>query len=301
MNHIFFSYSRKDKDFSARLINDLRSKGYVIWQDTSDIPGGSDWVDRIQAALNDSALVLVLWSTHSAQSDWVKKEIRLADSKGVSVVPLRYDAAQLSDDLIFKNAIDFQGDYEASLKRLLKTLAAYCRPRLGFQMGKRLGDHATARPIAQSPLVSVPLLRSGFTQAEVVGESSTIVEAPRAVVLGLQFKGSGDDFIRQVYQHWQSLKTGQPFTALIVHPTEENAQGYFLDDANSGPWRDAVETTVEAVKELKTNDYPTLHLFFFGPAVLAFAIGHDLFKFWPVQLYNLSQGRYWSVLFLPPQ
>jgi len=297
MGHIFFSYSRQDKVFSDRLVNDLRSKGFVIWQDTSDIPGGANWIDRIQAALDDSTFALVLWSTHSAESDWVKKEIRLADSKRVQIVPLLYDSTRLSDDLTFKNAIDFQGNYETSLNNLLKTLAEHCRPRLGFQMGKRLGDHTNARSIAQSSLVSVPLLKSGFMQAEVVGVSSTIAEKLQALVLTLQFKNQGDDFVRQVYEYWQTLKPNQPFIALAVHSSEGNS----LDNAESSPWRDAVDTTVTAIKELKTANYPTLHFFFLGPSVLAFAIGHDLFKFWPVQLYNFAEGRYWPVLYLPPQ
>jgi hypothetical protein len=43
MTQIFISYSRKDLTFIERLAADLKSVGFDVWYDVSNLGGGSRW------------------------------------------------------------------------------------------------------------------------------------------------------------------------------------------------------------------------------------------------------------------
>lgn len=73
MSDIFISYSNKDKDFAKRLAAILENQGWSVFWDRK-IPAGKTWRDVIGSALSDARCVVVLWSHHSVNSNWVLEE-----------------------------------------------------------------------------------------------------------------------------------------------------------------------------------------------------------------------------------
>jgi TolB-like protein len=70
---VFLSYARADQVQAAKLAAALEAAGLDVWWDTH-IEGGAAFAKSIEAALERSAAVLVLWSKASIASDWVLDE-----------------------------------------------------------------------------------------------------------------------------------------------------------------------------------------------------------------------------------
>jgi hypothetical protein len=82
--HVFISYSRRDVD-RARTIGDfLTNYGLRVWRDNL-LEIAKPFDDQLQDRINSTRCVLVLWSTESVKSDWVKAEANLAFKRHVLV------------------------------------------------------------------------------------------------------------------------------------------------------------------------------------------------------------------------
>jgi len=90
--NVFLSYDREDEQTARALVGALESNGFCIWWDGL-IGGGSAYADRIQEALADSDVVVVLWSKHSAQSHWVRDEASFGRDRN-RLVPATIDGTK---------------------------------------------------------------------------------------------------------------------------------------------------------------------------------------------------------------
>lgn len=89
MSHVFLSYANEDKGRVALFVRELESRGIKIWWDRQIVPGRKfDFV--IEEALNASAVIIVIWSIHSINSDWVKAEAAHGSKRGI-LIPILLD------------------------------------------------------------------------------------------------------------------------------------------------------------------------------------------------------------------
>ena len=75
MSDIFISYASEDRDRVQPLARALERKGWSVWWDRR-IPVGRSFDEVIQEALDASKTVVVVWTTNSVKSQWVKNEAR---------------------------------------------------------------------------------------------------------------------------------------------------------------------------------------------------------------------------------
>jgi tetratricopeptide (TPR) repeat protein len=90
MARLFLSYSRKDAPLAQRFAEWLERSGDDVWRDDDDISGGASFSSEIEKALEDCGAVLVLWSTHSVQSAWVRDEAAYGRDSG-KLIPFLLD------------------------------------------------------------------------------------------------------------------------------------------------------------------------------------------------------------------
>lgn len=90
---LFISYSRMDKAMAQKVADALKDEGYDVFWD-ADIPPGQRFDAYILSQLEQSDAAIVLWSTHSVTSDYVKEEAEHAKTRG-QLVPVRIDDAGL--------------------------------------------------------------------------------------------------------------------------------------------------------------------------------------------------------------
>lgn len=84
MNDIFISYTSADRPKARKLGQRLEQEGWSVWWDRK-IPPGQSFDKVIEDALNAARCVVVLWSTTSRISDWVKNEVAEGNRRGILV------------------------------------------------------------------------------------------------------------------------------------------------------------------------------------------------------------------------
>jgi WD40 repeat protein len=120
---IFISYSRDGADLALRPEKDLgREKDLVPWLDTRRSKLGKHWTKAIEAALDESKVVLALLTPGSYESEICRAEQLRALRKGKRLIPIL--AAQGADrplHLMERQYRDFTdpGNYQARFQELL--------------------------------------------------------------------------------------------------------------------------------------------------------------------------------------
>jgi hypothetical protein len=90
---IFISYAREDRASAKRLAEALTAaRGWLVWWDLR-LRAGEHFPREIERAISDARCVVVLWSPHSIDSDWVTAEVSEGWKRGV-LVPVLIDACE---------------------------------------------------------------------------------------------------------------------------------------------------------------------------------------------------------------
>jgi len=87
MSEVFISYAREDRGQAERLARVLEQQNWSVWWDKV-IPPGGKYADVIGAELQSAKAVIVLWSSASVASDWVKDEAQEGANRRVLVPAL---------------------------------------------------------------------------------------------------------------------------------------------------------------------------------------------------------------------
>lgn len=84
MNEIFISYASEDRAQAQKLATALRVQGWDVWWDR-EIPLGKAFDEVIEKAIGQAKCVLVLWSSTSVGSEWVRNEASEGKRRGILV------------------------------------------------------------------------------------------------------------------------------------------------------------------------------------------------------------------------
>lgn len=90
---VFLSYAREDLAAVQSLVSAIEAEGLSVFWDRQIVPG-QPWSDVLEAAINNSRAVVVVWSAASVKSTWVKAEATEAMARG-KLVPVRIDNAAI--------------------------------------------------------------------------------------------------------------------------------------------------------------------------------------------------------------
>src|SRR5690242_1829438 len=89
MASVFLSYDRDDAEAARAIAALVEKAGHEVWWD-KHISGGSQYAKEIARALDESDVVLVLWTNSSIESPWVRDEAGAGRDRG-RLVPLSLD------------------------------------------------------------------------------------------------------------------------------------------------------------------------------------------------------------------
>jgi len=87
MSDVFLSYSRENRNQVEQLAEAFREAGMSVWWDY-DIGTGAHFDTEIDDALKGARCIVVAWSTHSVDSDWVRSEAHAGFDRGILVPAL---------------------------------------------------------------------------------------------------------------------------------------------------------------------------------------------------------------------
>lgn len=92
MANLFLSYAREDTAKLRPLATALQRAGHSVWWD-QHIPGGDEYADAIERALESADAVIVAWTSASVRSAWVRDEAASGRDHG-RLVPITFDGCE---------------------------------------------------------------------------------------------------------------------------------------------------------------------------------------------------------------
>ncbi len=130
---VFLSHASADRALVADVLASLESAGLRCWVSFRDMAAGEpSWAGAIVGAIANCALMVVIVSKHAVGSRQVLREVTIADSENIPLLPYCIDTTPLSNDLKYFFVTGQRLD-ATSISRddALPTLVAAVRSRIG--------------------------------------------------------------------------------------------------------------------------------------------------------------------------
>ncbi|MCK5231494.1 MAG: toll/interleukin-1 receptor domain-containing protein [Desulfobulbaceae bacterium] len=146
---VFITYSSTDRVTGDAVCAALEARGIDCWIAPRNLLPGRSWGGAIIEALEQSRLMVLVYTSNSNKSQQVLREVERAVSKNIKILPLRLEEIPLSSDLeYFLSSCQWMEAVSPPLEKHLKELADIVNRLLG--KGKR------AEPLERSASNSIP-------------------------------------------------------------------------------------------------------------------------------------------------
>ncbi|NLF75044.1 MAG: toll/interleukin-1 receptor domain-containing protein [Chloroflexi bacterium] len=126
MAEIFVSYGRANMAFARQLVDRLEKRGVDVWIDVDDIRPGDHWGHKIQAALNECQVLLLIVTPDAMESRTVDDEWRYFHLQNKPIIPILRETTEVSWGLDYLQYIDFreEQDQDRAFRQLLTALGS---------------------------------------------------------------------------------------------------------------------------------------------------------------------------------
>lgn len=242
MSDVFLSYQRGDENVARLVASAIKSHGWTVFWD-AHIRGGDRWDEKLQHELDSAKVVVVLWSTGSAASPWVKDEAAHGRDRGI-LVPISIDRSQ--PPLGFRqiqtiSLINWDGSYGSPG---FSEVVASLQRHLGRAVGSHVGYDVDivhcidcTQPM-ESHLDRVRKSALNFCQdlSQVLGHQQKVATSFRVKVLGF----------RSLHQSNLPPFVQSPF---YQFPSETDRIAGFARELFPGGGRDGLNCGLEALRQ----------------------------------------------------
>jgi hypothetical protein len=96
---VFISYSSKDKPIADAVVASIENNSIRCWIAPRDILPGEDFPKAIIRAINESKVMVLIFSASANASPQVTREVTKAVSKGIIIIPFRIEDAPMSESM----------------------------------------------------------------------------------------------------------------------------------------------------------------------------------------------------------
>ena len=93
MADIFISYASEDRACVKPLADALGQQGWSVWWDRTSIRTGKTFDEAIEEALTEARCVVVVWTSKSVNSHWVRDEATVGRDRGI-LAPVSMDGVK---------------------------------------------------------------------------------------------------------------------------------------------------------------------------------------------------------------
>jgi TIR domain len=201
MARIFISYRRDDAGYVASMVRERLEKEFgdgSVFMDIDSVLLGVDFRQQLSEAVAKCDVLVALigetWAGTTAQGqprridnpqDFVRIEIEAALKRGIPVVPVLIDKAQLPDvqslpeslrELSFRHAAELRAGRD--LKAHLDTLSTGLRAHLGQQASAKLSADSAAHPASTPPADNPPASTNRASQSTTHNSAAEAVARP---------------------------------------------------------------------------------------------------------------------------
>jgi hypothetical protein len=96
---VFISYSSKDKPVADAVCASLENASVRCWIAPRDVLPGEDFPKAIMQGINESKVMVLIFSANANASPHVTREVTKAVSKGLIIIPFRIEDAPMSESM----------------------------------------------------------------------------------------------------------------------------------------------------------------------------------------------------------
>jgi hypothetical protein len=129
---VFISGSARDTEASLTICKAIEARGYECWMFSRDVGPGENFEKSIVQAINEAALMVLVFSAHTNDSDQIKREIAIAAQGELAVIPVRIEDVRPNPVLLCEfdtgQWIDVFGNWELGIRQLLAQIAKILPP-----------------------------------------------------------------------------------------------------------------------------------------------------------------------------
>lgn len=148
-SHVFISYSRRDTEAMQRIVSFLRGQGIKVWVDNERlVPGTPIWEEEIEKAIKGAVAIAVLLSPDAKNSEWVRREVTMADQFRKRVFPVLVagdEEESIPLRLITRQFVDVRKNEEAGLHSLKTAISFYLEELAAQEEKERVEAEKLAR------------------------------------------------------------------------------------------------------------------------------------------------------------
>ena len=200
---VFISYSSKDKPIADGICANLEAAGIRCWIAPRDIVAGEAWPSAISNAITHSQVMVLVFSSHSNASEDVSRELNLAASNKVVIIPFKIENVKLDPAKTYYLSTTHWLDAmnpptQAQIQELTKQVKKHLPPAAG---GEKPVPATAANPPAQ------PARKRKYSPWLIGGGIATVLMAGVILCVSGVFLAKGFLFPKAPTQ-----------TAAVVHP-----------------------------------------------------------------------------------
>jgi TIR domain-containing protein len=96
---VFISYAKDDKNWAEQVCAQLEEAGIGCWIAPRDIAPGVTWPAAITEAIRQCRAMIIIFSGHANQSPHMAREVEVADSRHVPIIPVRVEEIEPAGDM----------------------------------------------------------------------------------------------------------------------------------------------------------------------------------------------------------
>ncbi|MBR0515155.1 MAG: TIR domain-containing protein [Clostridia bacterium] len=149
---IFISYSHHDKPTADAIVAKFESEGLRCWYAPRDIAPGEDWAAAIIDGIKDSKVFVVVFTSYSNGSQQVLREIGLAVTKGMPIIPFKMTNTEPSKGMqYYLSTVHWLDAVDGQLYQNINVLGKRVRAVLGVDEEKKGEPADAAGPELSAP------------------------------------------------------------------------------------------------------------------------------------------------------
>jgi hypothetical protein len=125
---LFVSHVSEDRAAAMEVVEELERRGVRCWIAPRDVNPGKPYDNEIAAAIEISRAMLLIFSEHCNESDYIRREVTVAGESQKVIIPFRIENAQPRRGLRMRLSdlhwIDGFASRERAIDELVKTFSA---------------------------------------------------------------------------------------------------------------------------------------------------------------------------------
>jgi basic membrane protein A and related proteins len=196
MQHdVFVSYSSKDKVIADALVSAMENNRIRCWYAPRDIKPGEDWGNAITSAIDQSKILLIIFSGNANRSQRVLDEINFAISQQKILFPFRVENLEPSGamklHLASRHWLDaYDPSWGSHIRRLIKEVSANLDISIDEQqivVPAHLEKQAKQHPknlirVLAGVVLGGLLITSGWFGLSLINKQSALIPTPSSMV-----------------------------------------------------------------------------------------------------------------------